>query len=431
MRAILAALCLSLALTACAGAEEAEPAWTAAALDDLARVAAAAPAEGLAPETAALEELARFRRLAETNAVAAVQTDVAADSLFTALARAFAQGGADPRSADPEWRITASAAPDLEGLRLERAQGALPSALLGPLLPQTGEYVALRDALARVTAEPAGARDAAGLVREARIGALRASLERWRWLPRDLPERRIEVRIAQFEARMLEPNAAPRAHAVIVGARATPTPSFESLIQSVTLNPSWTPPTSIIAELTRRFARDPQAAAREGFDVVGADGAVIAPDQVDWSARPFPHRLRQRPGPGNALGQIRFDMANSFAIYLHDTPNRTLFERPARALSHGCIRVQAPDALAEAMLGEAWTQEVLHEAIAAGQTQTIALREPLPVLLVYVTAALNGDGTIAYAEDIYRRDAAVVAALDSPDAALVRRPVTLAPACSG
>jgi L,D-transpeptidase YcbB len=431
MRALLVAISLSLALAACARAEDAPPAWGQAALDDLEAVAASAPAEGLAPETAALDELARFRHLAETDPVAEAQTDVAADALFSALARAFAQGGTDPRAADPEWLIAAAPAPDLEGLLLQRAQGGLPSALLRPLLPQSAEYAALRQTLARVSAEPAGATDSDGLVRETRVRALRASLERWRWLPRDLPERRIEVRIAQFEARMIAPDAAPLSHAVIVGARATPTPSFESLVRSVTLNPSWEPPPSIVAELTRRFARDPQAAAREGFDVIGADGAIIAPEQVDWAARPFRHRLRQRPGPGNALGQIRFDMPNSFAIYLHDTPNRALFERPVRALSHGCIRVQAPDALAETVLAGDWTRARLHDAIATGETRAIALIDPLPVLLVYVTAALNADGDIVYAEDIYRRDAAVIAALDGPDAALVRRPVTPAAACPG
>jgi murein L,D-transpeptidase YcbB/YkuD len=431
MRAILAAICLSLTLTACARAEDAAPAWGQAALDDLAAVAASARAEGLAPETAALDELARFRHLAETDPVAEAQTDVAADALFSALARAFAQGGTDPRVADPEWRIEVSPAPDLEGLRRERAEGALPSALLRPLLPQSAEYAALREALAQVSAETPGATDSDGLVRETRIGALRASLERWRWLPRDLPERRIEVRIAQFEARMIAPDATPVSHAVIVGARATPTPSFESLIRSVTLNPSWEPPPSIAAELTRRFRRDPQATAREGFDVIGADGAIIAPEQVNWAARPFRYRLLQRPGPGNALGQIRFDMPNSFAIYLHDTPNRALFDRPVRALSHGCIRVQAPDALAETVLAGEWTREALNEAIATGETQAIALSDPLPVLLVYVTATLNGDGDIAYAEDIYRRDTPVVAALDGPDAALVRRAVTPTATCPG
>lgn len=431
MRATLVAICLSLALTACARAEDAPSAWGQAALDDLEAVAASAPAEGLAPETAALDELARFRHLAETDPVAEAQTDVAADALFSALARAFAQGGTDPRSADPEWRIAASSGPDLEGLLLQRGQGALPSALLRPLLPQAGEYAALREALAQVSAEPAGATDSDGLIREARIGALRASLERWRWLPRDLPSRRIEVRIAQFEARVIAPDTAPVSHAVIVGAARTPTPSFESLVRSVTLNPTWEPPASIVAELTRRFVRDPQAASREGFDVIGADGAVIAPDQVDWTQRPFRHRLRQRSGPGNALGQIRFDMPNSFAIYLHDTPNRALFDRPARALSHGCIRVQAPDALAETVLAGQWTRTALNDAIATGETQTIALSDPLPVVLVYLTAALNADGDIVYADDIYRRDAAVIAALDGPDAALVRRTATPAAICAG
>jgi murein L,D-transpeptidase YcbB/YkuD len=166
--------------------------------------------------------------------------------------------------------------------------------------------------------------------------------------------------------------------------------------------------------------------------LIGTDGAIIAPGGVDWSARPFPYRLRQRPGPANALGQLRFDMPNAFAIYLHDTPNRALFTRSTRALSHGCIRVETPNDLARDVLNSPeWTLPALEGAIASGASQTIAVPDPLPVYLIYLTASESGDGQIAYAEDIYRRDAAVVAALDGPDAALVRRPASRPLTCSG
>lgn len=409
------AFLLLLSLSGCAPAA-AQLTWSAAELDDLERVAASAPLEGLTEEAAALEELTRFRHLGDADPAAEAQTDIAADALFASLARTFAQGGADTARADPDWAIPLAAPPDLSALMTARAAGAAPSALLRPLLPQQREYALLRDELARVRAED-GSRD-----RDARIVQLRASLERWRWLPRDLPERRLDVRIPQYELRFFAGGEAIAVHKVIVGARDSQTPSFSDEIASVTFNPSWEPPASIAAELLRRFRADPSAAEREGFQALAADGPVIAPSAVDWRARPFPYRLRQQPGPANALGRIRFDMANAYAIRLHDTPSRSLFERDARALSHGCIRVESPEALAAGVLAhEAWTVESVNDAIESGAQQSVALAAPMPIYLIYITVTADEAGQIAYADDIYRRDAAVAAALDGPDVALARQ----------
>lgn len=424
MRVLIISSLLSL-LAACAPAR-AEPAWTEAALDDLESVAAAAPGEGLPSEDAALAELAQFRHMRDVEPAADAQTDVAADALFASLARSFAQGGADASRADPDWAIPLSMPPDLAALRSQRAAGALPSALLYPLLPQNDEYAALRQELARIKAMPNGA---AG--RDAHIGQLRASMERWRWLPRQLPERRLEVRIPQFELIALAPGADPQTHRAIVGARNDQTPSFVGTIGSLTLNPSWEPPPSIAAELLHRFRRSPAAAAREGFEAIDAQGVVHDASAVDWSARPFRYRLRQRPGPGNALGRIRFDMADDYAIRLHDTPDHALFSRQVRALSHGCIRVEAPEDLAVRLLNaEAWTVNAVNAAIATGAQRSIALDEGLPVYLVYITARANDAGAVAYADDIYRRDARVLNALDAPDVALTQRTETRLLRCS-
>lgn len=133
-------------------------------------------------------------------------------------------------------------------------------------------------------------------------------------------------------------------------------------------------------------------------------------------------RLRQRPGPDNALGRIRFDMANDNAIRLHGTPNRSLFARDRRALSHGCIRVETPEALAASVIASPdWTQEAIETAIAAGATEEIPLSTPMPVYLFYITAAATEAGDIVYSDDIYGRDAALIAALDGPDVALARQ----------
>jgi L,D-transpeptidase YcbB len=406
-------LCLlTLALAACAPAA-AQSAWSDVALDDLESVAASAELEGLPAEDAALEELARFRHLAETDPTAEAQIDIAGDALFASLARSFAQGGSDPARADPDWAIPLPNAPDLALLQAARSQGSSPSALLRPLLPQSQDYTLLRQELARLRAE-------GGATQE--IAQVRASLERWRWLPRDLPAKRLEVRIAQFELLNIAPDMPAVSYKVIVGTRDDQTPSFLTEIRSVTINPSWDPPPSIAAELLRRFRRNPEAAEREGFEALNTEGASIAPAEVDWRARPFPYRLRQRPGPANALGRIRFDVPNPYSIRLHDTPSQSLFERDERALSHGCIRVENPADLAELVIGAPdWTREAIDAVIESGVQQSVALSDPLPVFLIYITASANEAGDIVYADDIYRRDTGVVAALDSPDVALARQ----------
>lgn len=395
-------------------------AWRAPALADLREVAASTLDEGLPAETAALAELDSFSARAANDPTAAAQLDVAADALYASLANAFARGAADPSVADPDWRIPLNAAPDMADLNARRAAGALPSSVLRTLLPQSDDYQVLRQALTTVSAEAPGAVDAQGLTRELRLVRIRANLERWRWMPRDMAERRLEVRVPQMEVALYQDQRAPRVHAVIVGARATPSPTFAAQLRSVTLNPTWTPPSSITAnELLPRFRRDPGLAHREGFDAVGADGAVIAPGAVDWSARPFPYQLRQRAGAANALGRVRFDLPNPFAVYLHDTPNRTLFARTDRALSHGCIRVEDPVGLAEAVIdAPEWDKVAIEAAIETGETTAITIADPINIYVLYLTAAANGD-EVAYFDDLYRRDERLLRALDAPDAALV------------
>ncbi|MDX2274043.1 MAG: L,D-transpeptidase family protein [Hyphomonadaceae bacterium] len=411
-----------LVLASCAGGGEAPPTepvpapparvWDDRAVDGLRIAIAGAEAEGLPPESAALEELNRLQRRAQHDAGAAARLDATAETLFARLAHALAQGGVDPESADPEWHMPRAPAPDIEALRAELRGGAAASAVLSALAPASADYRTLVSALAQVRAEPEGALDANGLARETRIDLLRATLERWRWLPRDLPPRRIDVLIPFFQLRVRDGAAAPIEHAVIVGARRTPTPSFAAQIETVTLNPYWTPPSSILnAELLPRFRRDPAAAARENYEAVNAQGAVVSLADVDWNARPFAYTLRQRPGAGNALGRLRFDLPNPYAVFLHDTSSRSLFERADRALSHGCVRVAQPEALAVAVLGGDWTAESLEAAIESGETQLIQVAPALPVYLLYLTATVTDSGVV-FAEDIYGRDARLLRALD-------------------
>jgi len=147
-------------------------------------------------------------------------------------------------------------------------------------------------------------------------------------------------------------------------------------------------------------------------------GAIeVAPDQVDWQAylngRYFPYKLRQDPGPGNALGRIKFMLPNRFSIYLHDTPGRQLFNKPVRTFSAGCVRVEKPMALAKYVFGskQPSAQALLDSLISQEETWTIPLPDPIPVYLLYQTAWVDEGGVLQLRNDIYGHDGRLSAAL--------------------
>jgi murein L,D-transpeptidase YcbB/YkuD len=393
--------CLALVAMA-ASAHAAE--WRASQADDLLRIAAVVPAEGLAPRT---EKISVLDRALLTDPDGA-SLDAAADALFDDLANAFARGDVAPISVDKDWHIDPPS-PDLEGLKAEVSAGAAPSALLFALLPHGFEYQVLRAELAKAEKEPASDE------RDDRRAQIRANMERWRWLPRQMPDDRVEVRIPAYRVDLYRGGVSVATHNTIVGARKTPSPSFAASIQSVTLNPYWDPPDSIEdAELIPKFRRNPAAAIADGFEGVLPNGAVVGASQIDWKAKPFAYNLRQRPGPKNALGIVRFDLPNPFAVFLHDTPARALLEREKRALSHGCIRVKDPLALAAALLRDPlWDEPGLAREAEKAETKLIALSAPIPVYVLYLTIHIGADGAIVYDEDIYKRDDKLLAALDA------------------
>ena len=158
-------------------------------------------------------------------------------------------------------------------------------------------------------------------------------MEMWRWEPRDMGERRIEVNIPDFSVEVLEGDAAIHEARVIVGKPETPTPIFSNVMRYVLINPSWQVPDSIIK---KEFASKLGALSRRGYEVKTVGGRLT---------------VRQLPGDDNALGRIAFMFPNDHAIYLHDTPAQELFDEDPRAFSHGCIRVEDPLSLAELVLG--------------------------------------------------------------------------------
>lgn len=253
------------------------------------------------------------------------------------------------------------------------------------------------------------------------------NLERWRWLApaAGFPERYVYVNVPEYRLRGYDGGNAVIDMKVVVGKEDWQTPIFAEAIRYLVVNPYWNVPDAILAEeVIPAIRKDPGYLAREDMEVVAVRADAPDPSAIDWSkASPgnFPYRVRQRPGPRNALGQIKFIFPNSFDVYLHDTPARAAFGRERRALSHGCVRVERPLDLARFVLASEprWTPEAIAEVIAGHQERQVPLSQPLPVYILYSTAFLGADGAANFREDVYGHDRALAAALASgarPDA---------------
>lgn len=253
-----------------------------------------------------------------------------------------------------------------------------------------------------------------------RARQLRVNLERWRWLPRSLGERHVRVNAADFDLDVVEGGEVVLSTRAIVGRPYRKTPVMSDRITYLVFSPFWHVPHSLaVQDQLPLQKRDPAYFRRMGFRLFrgrGADAAEVDPDSVDWSAvsaGSFPYRLRQDPGPANALGGVKFMFPNRFSVYLHDTPARELFARRGRSFSSGCIRVEEAAELAAGLLRDdpAWTPEAIRAAMEAGAERTVSLPEPVPVHLLYWTAFAGG-GTVQFRPDVYGRDDAVRAALE-------------------
>ncbi len=248
---------------------------------------------------------------------------------------------------------------------------------------------------------------------EQRIRQVAVNLERWRWLPHDLGARHIIVNTADFNLKAVENGRVDIQMRVVVGRPARRSPVFSANMTYLVVNPYWNVPTTIAVEdILPELKKDVAYLAQRGIRVFQnweLDAAEVDPTTVDWHAyhaNRFPFRLRQDPGPYNALGRIKFMFPNPFAVYLHDTPNRSLFKRVQRDFSSGCIRVEAPFVLADFVLaGDGrWTPNALTDAIEKGETRTIRLTHPVPIHLLYMTAWADETGMIQFRSDIYDRD---------------------------
>ncbi|MGB7976646.1 MAG: L,D-transpeptidase family protein, partial [Roseiarcus sp.] len=215
--------------------------------------------------------------------------------------------------------------------------------------------------------------------------AILANMEMWRWEPRDMGERRIEVNLADFSLAVLEGDRVIHEARVVVGKPETPTPIFSDVMRYVLINPSWQVPDSIIKkEMMSKLG----ALSRRGYEVKTVGGRLT---------------VRQLPGDDNALGRFAFMFPNDHAIYLHDTPSKDLFDDETRAFSHGCIRVEDPQSLAVLVLGgesTGWTDERIEAAI-GGKERTVFLARPLPIHIDYFTDFVDEFGELKERPDAY------------------------------
>lgn len=246
--------------------------------------------------------------------------------------------------------------------------------------------------------------DALNVPPRKRVRQLELTLERLRWLPDFGPGPLIVVNLPAYRLWALHNGDAegPLEMRVVVGtAVKTETPLFVGQMRYLEFNPYWNVPRSILEkEILPKLERNHAYLAQNEMETV-PPGASVADLQAGRA------RVRQRPGPKNALGAIKFAMPNPMDIYLHSTPAREVFKRNRRDLSHGCIRVEHPAALAQYVLGQQrqWNADSIKDALQPGPTRHVDLAHPIPVVIFYATAAVDNEGSARFAADIYGRDA--------------------------
>lgn len=355
-----------------ASAQAASTPWNHANLADLKRWAAAAPDDGLPTLSTAALDAAQAR--GDT-----AEIDDAATMLALRLAQLHLLG--DRASlARAGWNILDTDRDvTLEPVLAQALASGSLDTFFATLRPVHRDYAALRAALATETDR-------------ARRQTIARNMERWRWMPRILGPDYVLVNAARFEAELWRGGRKVGTWRIIVGKKSTPTPVFDTRITGVVLNPWWEIPSSIVRESVGALVRrNPAAARARGY--VWSDG-----------------RYRQRPGPNNALGQMKLVMPNPYSVYMHDTPNKQLFDEQVRAFSHGCVRTDDAIGYAATLLEGVMTRERVDEIVASGVTTTVNLSRPLPVYVAYFTATANPAGGVEIHPDIYNRDGRIAVA---------------------
>jgi murein L,D-transpeptidase YcbB/YkuD len=345
--------------------------------EGLVRALRAAGEDGLEPSDYHVDELDAARQ-AKLTAESAIDLDLRATYAYLRYGWDLSRGTIDPEDVDPNWHAEA---------RRVNLHNALASGLgenkigesLHKLAPASPQYLGLKHQLALYRAR--GDADA--------IHQIVMNMERWRWLPDDLGPRYLIVNIPAFELNAIENGKSVLDMKVVTGKKESPTPVLVDRMTTVVFSPYWNIPTEIVeTEILPKLERDPSYLEKNNIEAVEESG-----------------RYRQRPGPGNSLGQVKFLFPNHYNVYLHDTPAQALFERVERDFSHGCVRLDRPADLARYVLRDQpeWTEDKIQEAMQRGVEQSVALKQPLPIYLVYFTA-WEENGALQRVADIYGVD---------------------------
>jgi murein L,D-transpeptidase YcbB/YkuD len=241
-----------------------------------------------------------------------------------------------------------------------------------------------------------------------RIRQLAASLDRLNGVNFVFGQRYVVVNIPAAVAEAVEDGKVARRYVTVVGKTDRPSPTLTASITAVNLNPTWTVPLSILKkDVVTKMRKDPSYVSRMRMRVLDAAGNEVDPRTVDWHSDRTPNfTVRQDSGDGNALGNLRIDMPNSYSVYMHDTNHKEFFSADYRFQSSGCTRVQGVHDLAAWILKdkEGWSRKEIDAEIATGKRTTVRLARPMPVAWIYLTGWASPDGTIHFRKDVYDLD---------------------------
>jgi murein L,D-transpeptidase YcbB/YkuD len=346
-----------------------------------------------------------------SKAISPVERELLLSDAFLSYADALTRGAMPVDERDDNEDLTPESV-DVVAALDDAISAPDPAKVIEALGPASPEYLAMRGAYTRYLALAASrgrglgigvhSHDAQLTVADAlrRARQIAINLERLRWLPRDLPADRLVVNTATARLQLFRDNQPVFSARVVVGEVDKQTPELKSVVDDILFNPPWNIPRSILE--------------KEILPKLASDRHYLAEHHMRFRG---PMAVQQEAGPYSALGRLKFEMNDRFDVYLHDTPERWRFRAASRMMSHGCVRVENPRLLASLLLGE--SPEEIDKAIDVNHTHRRALPKPLPVFIVYHTADVESDGSIAFYGDPYQRDDEVWAYLSRAEKAPV------------
>jgi murein L,D-transpeptidase YcbB/YkuD len=353
--------------------------------DGLIGAVRAADQEGLEPADYGADELDRIRQTFDPSHAA--DTDVRFTYTYLRYASDLTHGTLDPETIDPHWHAAKRKADVHAALERGLADNRMEDSLQ-KLTPPAPQYRGLKHQLTLARSKGAPPET---------ILQIAMNMDRWRWLPDDLGSRYLMVNIPAFRLDAIENGKSVLEMKVVTGKKDSPTPVLADEMTTVVFSPYWNIPSEIVSkEILPKLQADPDYLERNNIE-------------LDESGQ----RYRQRPGKGNSLGQVKFLFPNHFNVYLHDTPAASLFARIERDFSHGCVRLERPLDLAKYVLRDQpeWTDERIVAAMNRGVEQSVALKQALPIYLVYFTA-WEENGRLETRPDVYGLDRRHVRAAD-------------------